>query len=82
MRVLLRNLDDNVCPVDIEPTDDFVSLTAKVQKKTGIDPSRQKMLYHGIQLWAFPSRTMSDHNMQEGHTIHIIHHGPLELRAN
>ena len=58
MRVLLKNLDGNVCPIDIEPTDNFVSLTAKIQKKTGIDPSRQKMLYYGIQLWSYPTRTV------------------------
>lgn len=78
MRVFLKNLDGYVCPIDIEPCDNFSSVTEKVKKKTGIDGDMQKLIFQGRHLWAWPTHTMSEHNVQEGSMIHIIHRGPLE----
>ena len=37
MRVFLKNLASNVCPIDLEPSDDI-----KIEEKTGIEPFHAK----------------------------------------
>ena len=77
MRVFLKNLDGHACPTDIEPSDDVFTLSAKIEEKTGIVPSGQRLLYGG-KLLTQGGCKVSDYNIQEGSTISIIHRGPLE----
>ena len=78
MRVLLQNFSGHVCPIDIEPSDDYFSLTDKVEKQTGINCNQQRILYQGIRLWDY-SRIIGEYNIKEGDTLIIMHRGPLEL---
>ena len=80
MRVFLQNLDGHLCPIDIELSDDYYSLTVKVEKETGISCEQQKIFYQTIELWAH-GRTMGYYNIQEGDVMIILHRGPLERPA-
>ena len=77
MRLFLKNLDGHVCPIDIEPSDTFLSLRKKIEEQVGIDRSAQRLSRAGKRLDGDEAH-VSDYNIQEGATINIIHRGPLE----
>ena len=77
MRLFLKNLDQNVCPIDIEPSDTFLILRRKIEEQVGIDRSAQRLFCLEKRLDGDKIQ-MSAYNIQEGATINIIHHGPLE----
>ena len=53
----------------ISPSDTVDSLQKKVEEKTGIPPSQQRLLYGGKQL--VPERILADYNITKESTIHL-----------
>ena len=78
MRVFLKNLDDHVCPIDLEPSDDFLTVKRKIEEQVGIDRWAQRLITTTGKRLDEEGLTVSDFNIQEGATIRIIHRGPLE----
>jgi len=76
MRVFVKNLDDNICTIEIEKSESFQSVRIKIEEKTGIDRDKQRLIHMGQHLHDW--KKVSDFNIQEGSTINIIHHGLME----
>ena len=77
MRVFLKNLKDEVCPIDIELSDDFHAVGMKIEEKTGIERSAQRLIYARKQLGGDGVK-VSDFNIPEGAIIYITTSRPLE----
>ena len=77
MRVFLLTLDGHLCPIDIESSDDFITVRMKIEEQVGIDRWASRLIYCGKRLDPHCGK-VSDYNIQEGAKIHIIHRGPLE----
>ena len=75
MRVFVKNLDGDVISIEFERSDDIASVKAKIEEKTGIDPWHQRLIHVGHQVGGWMK--VSDFDIQEGATIHIIHRGTL-----
>ena len=77
MRVLLRNLNGDTLPIDIEPADDVRTLMAKIEAKTGIAPDAQRLIHAGHVL-TVEDLKVSYYKIEEGATINISHRGTLK----
>ena len=80
MRVFLMTLEGQLCPIDIEPSDDFLTARTKMEEQVGVDRWASRLIYCGKRLDPYCGK-VSDYNIQEGAIIHIIHRGPLERRS-
>jgi hypothetical protein len=76
MRVFVKNLDDNICSIEIKQSESFETVRIKIEEKTGIDRDKQRLIHMGQYLdnW----KKVSDYNIPEGSTINIIHRGLME----
>ena len=76
MQVTVENLDRYTLTIEIEASDPFEAVAAKIEAITGIDRSAQRLIFQGQQL-AGTQKTMGEFGIHEGDTIKIIHRGPL-----
>ena len=76
MQVTVENLDGHTSTIEIEPSDDSEAVAAKIEAKTGIDRSAQRLIFQGKKLGG-SSKTMGEFGIHNGSKIGIIHRGPF-----
>lgn len=69
VQIFVKNLNGKSMAIMVSPSDTVESLRNKVEAKTGIPPSEQRLLYGGKQL--SPERILADYNIQKESTLHL-----------
>ena len=69
VQIFVRNLNGKTMTVMVATSDTVESLLQKVEEKTGIPPSEQRILYAGKQLE--PGRILADYNVEKESTLHL-----------
>lgn len=75
VQIFVKNLNGKTMAIMVSPADTVKSLLEKVEVKTGIPPSQQRLLYGGKQL--VPDMILADYNIQKESTLHLV----LRLRG-
>ncbi|KAG1834918.1 ubiquitin-related domain-containing protein [Suillus subalutaceus] len=75
VQIFVKNLNGKTMTLMISPTDTVENLMKKVQERTNIPPSEQRILFGGKQLE--PSRILADYNISKESTLHLV----LRLRG-
>lgn len=72
MQIFVKNLNGQSMAIMVAPSDTVETLQKKVEGKTGIPPSQQRLLYGGKQL--VPNKVLADYNIQKESTLHLGEH--------
>lgn len=75
VQIFVKNLKGGSIPIMVSPSEAVESVFAKVQERTGIPPSEQRLLFAGKQLQ--PGRIVADYDIQKESTLHLV----LRLRG-
>ncbi|EJK70964.1 hypothetical protein THAOC_07640 [Thalassiosira oceanica] len=74
-RIFVKTLDGNTISLHVKPSETVDSVKMKIQYEIGMPANQQRLIYLGTQLEN--GRTLSDYNIQEDSTLHIV----LRLRS-
>ncbi|KAG2070841.1 ubiquitin-domain-containing protein [Suillus decipiens] len=75
VQIFVKNLNGKTMALMISPTDTVENLMKKIQERTDIPPSEQRILFGGKQL--VPDRILADYNISKESTLHLV----LRLRG-
>lgn len=70
MQIFVRTLTGTNITLDVEPTDMIQNLKGKIQDKTSIRPSTQRLIFAG-KILADDTKTIADYNIQKEATVHL-----------
>ena len=70
MKICVKTLAGKTIPISVNPHDWIVSLKNKVQRKEGIPPDLQRLIFPPNQLE--DERTFASYEIQDGSTIHLV----------
>jgi hypothetical protein len=69
MRLVVKTWTGKTIAVDVETWDKVDDVKVKIQKQTGIQPERQRIVFAGKKLLA--GRRLSDYNVQKNSTVEL-----------
>lgn len=75
MQIYVKTLTGKNITVDVSPSDSIYITKTKIHAKEGIPPDEQRFIWAGQQLE--DDRALSDYNIKEGSTMHMV----LRLRG-
>lgn len=75
VQIFVKNLNGKTMALMISPTDTVENLMKKIQERTDIPPSEQRILFGGKQL--VPDKILADYNISKESTLHLV----LRLRG-
>lgn len=75
MNVYIKTMTGSTIPIEIDEDDSIEILKEKIEKKEGIPPDQQRLVFSGKQL--DNTKTISDYQIKEDSTLNLV----LRLRG-
>lgn len=69
MQIFVKTLTGKTITLEVEPTDSFEAIKAKIQEKEGIPPDQQALFWNGTLLPE--GKTLSDYDIEKESTIYL-----------
>lgn len=72
MRVWIKMLSGETCPLQVEPHDTYEVLAERVHIKIGIAPEMQRLMSQHKDLGSCKTRTLEEHGVKDGTAISVL----------